>query len=169
MSVPNCKPIREAIANRQFLGWGGLPESCRAGELFSNLPESLEGWPTRGLGDDFEPAVFVVLEMPGYYRPTANFRDGKLIMFDATTPELPNGFDPLHQDLGEPALHLDWDYGTLPIPQGEWVYAECGITVFVNTKAEKLLHIALYHVTTPDEYVRRLRPHLKKTLRPMKT
>lgn len=166
MTKNNCAAIRKAIETRNFLGWQGLPAECTAKELFDNIPDDLSDRPTRSLGDDFQSATFVPVELEGYYRPMANFRQGQLVLFDGMNPDLAGGFAPLHKDLGEPAARLDWYYGTLEIRAGEWVYPERGITVFLNTTADKALHIALYHSTTLAEYNRILRPHLKKKLRP---
>ncbi|MBD2198158.1 MULTISPECIES: hypothetical protein [Calothrix] len=164
----NCESIRQSIETRNFLGWRGLPAECTAQDLFTNIPTDLSDRPVRPLGSDFNQAIFVLLELPGYYRPMASFRHNQLIMFDAMNPDLAGGFAPLHQDLGEPATRLDWHYGTLSIPTGEWVYPERGITVFLNTTADKALHIAVYQPTTLSEYERNLRPHLQKQVRPLR-
>lgn len=161
----NCESIRKSIETRDFLDWHGLPQGCTAQQLFPNIPDDLTDRPVRPLGDDFSPAKFVLLELAGYYRPMASFREHQLILFDAMNPELSGGFLPLHKDLGEPATRLNWYYGTLSIPTGEWVYPERGITIFLNTTSDKALHIALYQPTTLLEYQRSLRPHLQKHVR----
>jgi hypothetical protein len=111
--------------------------------------------------------VFVLLDITGYYRPTASIRDNKLVLFDGMNPELLGGFARLRDDLGEPVARLDWFYGTLEIPNGEWVYPERGITIFLNTLADKVLHIAVYRCTDLGNYVSTLRPNLRKELRPL--
>jgi hypothetical protein len=74
---------------------------------------------------------------------------------------------PLVDELGDAPERLDYAHGTLPVDGGEWVYADRGITLFVNTTAEELLHVALYAPTGVADYRARLRPHLGKTLRPL--
>ena len=69
-------------------------------------------------------------------------------------------------DLGEPDERHDYTFGTLAVDDGEWVYAARGITVFVNTDPDRVLHVALYAPTTATDYAERLRPHLAKRLRP---
>lgn len=159
----SCAEVRRAIEGRDFLGWTGLPADCQAREIFPDLPEELTGRPVRYLGDEFRPATFVLLTVEGYYRPMASFNEDRLVMFDGMNPELSGGFAPLKADLGEPPVRLDWFYGTLPIPNGEWAYTTRGITVFLNTNADKVLHLAVYHPTTPDDYMKAVRPHLRKT------
>ena len=157
-----CTSARTAIMMRDFVGWQGLPAECSGQELFDITPADLEGRPGRLLGNDFDPAVFVLLSLEGYYRPMASFREGKLVLFDAMNPELRGGFDWLRSDLGEPAARMDWYYGTLAIAAGEWAYPERGITIFVNTEANRALHVALYYPASLEEYRNRLRPHLRK-------
>lgn len=168
MASHDCATARRAIATRQFVSWQGLPAGCAARELFDDFPADLTDRPVRPLGDAFRPAVFVLLALPGYYRPMASLRDGALVLVDGMNPELAGGAAPLLDDLGEPAAQLDWHYGTLPIAAGEWVYPARGITLFLNTTRDRALHIALYHATSLDDYTRSLRPHLRKEMRPLR-
>jgi hypothetical protein len=160
---------RRAIESRQLVGWRGLPAGLSPAELFPGLPPDQSGWARRSLGDEFAPADFAVLEIEGYYRPTVSSRDGTVVLFDGMNPEVPGGLGPLSGDLGRPAALLDYASGTLPVKAGEWPYPERGITLFVNTTADRLLHLALYAPTTLEDYERRLRPHLGKTRWPMAT
>ncbi|MDQ2807307.1 MAG: hypothetical protein M3Z04_10420 [Chloroflexota bacterium] len=166
MPPVSCTTARQALETRDFLDWQGLPDACTAHDLWADVPQDLSDLPRRLLGDKAEAAVFVLLDLPGYYRPLASFCAGKLVLFDGTNPELAGGFAPLRANLGEPVARLDWYHGTLPIPAGEWVYPARGITVFVNTTAEEILHIALYRSTSLATYCSSLRPNLRKRLNP---
>ncbi len=166
MPDPSCPAVRKALETCDFRHWQGLPAACAAHDLFADLPTDLSDLPTRPLGDDFAAADFVLLDLPGYYRPMASFRAGKLVLFDGMNPELAGDFAALHADLGAPVARLDWYHGTLPIPAGEWVYPARGITLFVNTTADTALHIALYGATNLETYRSELRPHLRKRLTP---
>jgi hypothetical protein len=166
--VTDAAEIRTAIERRAFAGWRGLAQALAPRDLFPEL-EVVEHWGRRSLGDEFAPADFTVLELPGYYRPTISVRDDVVLLFDGMNPELEDGLGPLSAELGEPAALLDYGHGTLPVKAGEWPYPERGITLFVNTTADRVLHIALYAPTTLDVYLRRLRPHLSKKRRPLRT
>ncbi|MDH3600590.1 MAG: hypothetical protein OEU26_13220 [Candidatus Tectomicrobia bacterium] len=167
MSKENFTAIRQAIKTRDFVGWNGLPASCAPSDLFDDFPVDPSDRPVRPLGELFQPSVFVLLDIDGYYRPTASIRDNELVLFDGMTPDLLGGFARLRDDLGGPAARLDWFYGTLEIPNGEWVYPERGITIFLNTSTDKALHIAVYQRTDLDNYVSTLRPNLRKKLKPL--
>jgi hypothetical protein len=163
----DCSAIGRRIADRDFVGWTGIPVDCDAAVLFGALPADLPSRPRRNLGDEFSPATFWLLDLAGYYRPTASFVDGKLVLFDGMNPELSGSFAALRDSLGVPAARLDWERGTLKIAGGEWAYPARGITVFVDPVAlDAVLHIAVYHATTLDTYRRTLRPHLGKQLLP---
>lgn len=165
-----CAKARKAIQTREFVGWQGFPPHCTASDLFANLPHlpsDPADRPVRPLGENFQRAVFQVLDLPGYYRPTVSFRDDALVMFDAMNPDLALGFAPLEADLGAPAARLDWYYGTLEMPGGEWVFPARGITVFLNSTFDRALHLALYHPTSLATYLADLRPHLRKHVRPI--
>jgi hypothetical protein len=147
--------VIEAIASRSFAGWHGLP----AWEVSEDTAE----WAQHGLGDRFEPARFRVLDLEGYYRPRISVRDGAVVLFDGTHPQL--DFAPLVDALGEPEAREDYTFGTLGVDGGEWIFAARGITLFVNTDPDRVLHVALYAATSVGSYADFLRPHLAKTLR----
>jgi hypothetical protein len=161
-----CDAARDRIVRVELLGWRGLPEGCRPNDLFEELSNDTSHWAIRPLGESFERAAFAVLDIPGYYRPTVSVRDGVVVLFDGMNPEPAGGLEPLVADLGSPAAKLDSRHGTLSVPEGEWAYPLRGLTLFVNTTGETALHVALYSATTLQEYLRLLRPHLGKTLRP---
>jgi hypothetical protein len=89
-------------------------------------------------------------------------------LFDGMNPELGDKLAPLLTELGAPDASLDWDYGTLSIPDRELVFAKRGITIFLNTNRDRALHIALYAATTVESYLESLRPTLLKKRRPAK-
>lgn len=162
MAGNELKIIRKAIEIRDFVGWSGLPSTCDPHDVFDDFPTDLSDRAERPLGDTFEPATFVVLDMGGYYRPTASIRDGSLVLFDGMTPELAGGTQRLLDALGPATARLDWYFGTLEVKGGEWVYPERGMTLFMNSTGDKALHIALYKSTDLKTYANTLRPHLRK-------
>jgi hypothetical protein len=170
MTTDACQTAAHAIQVRNFVGWRGFATGCTPHALVPGLPDpmpDLGEQPSRRLGADASSAAFVLLDLPGWYRPMASFRAGELVLVDGMNPELDGGAAPLLAELGAPATKLDWSYGTLPIAQAEWPYPDRGITVFLNTTSDKVLHLALYQPTTLDVYLRSLRPPLAK--RPLPT
>jgi hypothetical protein len=158
----DCSQAHDRIARVELAGWTGLPAGCPPSAF--GLSGDPEEWAVRPLGDDFRPARFRLLELTGYYRPTVSVRDGAVVLFDGMNPQADLGA----LELGEPEERLDYAHGTLPVDAGEWVFAARGITLFVNTTADTLLHVALYAPTTAAGYRADLRPHLGKTLRPLR-
>lgn len=158
-----CDDARAAIHARRFVGWRGLPPGCAPERLFDVAFD--ETWGVRRLGADRDTARMRLLELGGYYRPLASVRDGTVVMFDGTNPELDGGWSALAADLGTPEATHDFVYGTVTMPGGERIHAARGITIFLNPENQMVLHIAVYSATTVDDYTRRLRPSLEKQLR----
>jgi hypothetical protein len=155
----DCAEARERIEEVTLAGWPGLPEGCRA-SAFGELPDPGE-WAVRPLGEDFQPAAFRVLEIPGYYRPTISVREGVVVLFDGMNPQIDEAaLAALLHELGEPAARLDYARGTLPVSGGELACPERGITLFVNAQADRLLHVALYAPTDLRRYRALLRLRL---------
>jgi hypothetical protein len=162
-----CAAARAAIEQRDFSGWRGLPD-CSPATLFDQRIDDLADRPRRSLGRRHRSVPFVLLDLAGYYRPMASVANGKMVLFDGMNPELGDKLAPLLTELGAPDASLDWDYGTLSIPDRELVFAKRGITIFLNTNRDRALHIALYAATTVESYLESLRPTLLKKRRPAK-
>lgn len=102
-----CADARAAILSREFSKWHGLPADCSASDAFGPLPADLHDLPRRFLGDEFEQGTFALLDLPGYYRPMATFKDGALVLFDGMLAEPIHFVAELKSALGEPAAELD--------------------------------------------------------------
>jgi hypothetical protein len=157
--------VLERLRAHDLAGWEGLPEACAPAALGAQGDPA--DWAVHPLGDEFAPASFTLLDLEGYVRPRVSVRDNRVVLFDATHPQV--DFPALMAGLGDPEERHDYVHGLLPVGDGEWVYAARGLTAFVNPSSSKLFHIALYAPTTPTVYRARLRPHLAKTLRPIPT
>ena len=163
MTQSTCEAARDAIANRRFVGWRGIPAGCTPAAMFG-IPATAE-WGMLRLGGDYERVRTRLLELPGYYRPIVYERDGAVALFDGTNPEGVS-WKELAADLGHADIILDWVNGTVPMPQGEHVFAGRGITVFVNAGNDFVAHVSVYTPTTAEQYMKKLRVNREKKLRP---
>jgi hypothetical protein len=157
MTVLTCQDARAAIEARRFIGWTGLPAGCDVTETFGIALEA--EWTPRLLGRKPQKVRRNLLELPGYRQPLLSVgQDGAVLMFDGHLPDVDGGWPALQQDLGAPDAKLDYVNGLLgATPQGEWVYASRGITVFVNSDTTRLMHVAVYPVTTVERWEDELR------------
>lgn len=162
MTSTPCDAAKQQIERRHFIGWRGLPASCTSDALFGVVFD--ETWGAGKLGADFEPVRQRVLELAGYYRPMAYVRDGHVVAFDGMNPELDADWSALSKDLGEPDVKLDWVHGTTPMPAGERVYAQKGITVFLNPSNDFVVYVMVYAPTTVEQYTKLLRPSREKRI-----
>jgi hypothetical protein len=163
MKTSTCDDARQAIRSRRFVGWRGMPRGCVPEALFDVAFD--ESWGLRKLGDDHDAARMRLLDITGYYRPLASVRDGEVVMFDGTNPELDGGWSALASDLGTPDATRDFVYSTVTMSGGERIHATRGITIFLNPENEMVLHVAVYAPTTVEDYEKRLRPSLDKHYR----
>jgi hypothetical protein len=162
MTSTPCDAAKQQIERRHFIGWRGLPAACTSDALFGVAFD--ETWGAGKLGADFEPARQRVLELAGYYRPMAYVREGHVVAFDGMNPELDADWAALSKDLGEPDAKLDWVHGTTPMSAGERVYAQKGITVFLNPSNDFVVYVMVYVPTTVEQYTKLLRPSREKRI-----
>ena len=160
-----CRAASTAIEMRHFVGWRGLPEGCTANALFGLSPGTALG--STSLGRENESAGTRLLNIDGYYRPLAHVREGVVAVFDGTNPSLESGWEALRADFGTPQARFDWVHSTVLMPAGEWVYAERGLTAFVNPENGFVIHITLYSPTSVENYVQRVRAHRGKRPEPL--
>lgn len=159
--MTSCDFAQEMIRTLDFQQWQGLPRDCDWASFTGPLPVDWEAVPRRPLGSTFRVAHQLHVELEGYLRPSIAFVDGEPVLFEAMGPQL-SGLETLKDSLGQPLAMLDWDFGTLPLPGAEYVYPQRGITLFLNSTLDKVLHICLYPSTTLEDYMLHVRPHLGK-------
>ncbi len=162
VETTDCAHAEKLIVQRDFRKWQGLPDGCDWTKWTGPLPTDWQEVMRRPLGTSFRNGYQLFFELEGYEHPSMSYADGKAILFEARSPEIV-AFDSLLAALGKPSAKLDWDFGTLPLPKGEYVYPKKGITLFMNTDADRALYIALYASTTLADYEANLRPKFKKS------
>jgi hypothetical protein len=139
-----------------------LPANCDWTPLVGTLPSVWEKVPERSLGSSFSKGKMLMANSEGYMRATFSFVEGTPVLFEAMGPKLQASVTDLMKSLGLPEAELDWDFGTLPCPESEFVYPSKGITLFLSTDKTRIFHIALYASTTLENYLENLRPKLGK-------
>jgi len=161
-----CTSALENIKNRDFVTWTGLPANCDWTPLVGDFPSAWENIPERSLGSNFLRGKILMANLEGYMRASFSFVEGNPVLFEAKGPELQAPVSDLVESLGVPEAKLDWDFGTLPCPESEYIYPSKGITLFLSTDKTRVFHIALYASTTLDNYLENIRPQLGKTRLP---
>lgn len=163
--MDHCESALSVVQNQEYADWSGFGSDCNWTSLTGPLPEDWSEIPSSPLGTSWRNAQKILLSLENYYRPFLYFVDGKPILFEGMNPELVD-LENLLQVLGDPETRLDWDFGTLPITMGESVYPRKGITLFMNSNGDKLLHIGLYEPTSLEAYLEMIRPSFRKVRRP---
>ncbi|MBE7454516.1 MAG: hypothetical protein HS111_38360 [Kofleriaceae bacterium] len=158
MPPVTCADARAAIEHRRFDGWRGLPPDCTPDALFGVALD--DTWGQLPLGAAHLPTRSRLLELPGYYRPLARVRDGRVVLFEGGNPALAGDLADLLASLGAADEVADYVFRDVAMPRGEHVHAGRGITLYVNPETMRVLHVALYHPTTVDAFRRELQPEL---------
>jgi hypothetical protein len=163
MNMDQLREVMDKFVSRNFRDWPGLPSNgtlTAVRQYFNNDSDDIG---EAALGNDF--CQYLVVTIPGYGTPVRIWStniDEKVVLLDAPNPELQPGLSSLLDELGEPAAQLDTYWGTLSIPDGEWVYPERGLALFVSERDEKVFHLAVFQPTTLADYEENLRFSLRK-------
>lgn len=92
--------------------------------------------------------------------------DDAVVLIDAADLDLAEPLPLLLDALGEPDAKLDSFLGTLEIAGSEYVYAQRGLTLYVNPATAILLRIAAFAPASLAHYQRDLRLNLEMKLLP---
>lgn len=163
-----CNSALENIKTKNFINWTGLPKGCDWTSLVGDLPTDWEQVPERSLGSNFLSAKILSVNLKGYIRASLSFIKGTPILFEAMGPKLPISISELIKELGTPTAKLNWDFGTLPCPDSEYIYPDKGITLFLSSDKTRIFHIGLYASTSLDNYLQNIRPNLGKKRLPIR-
>jgi hypothetical protein len=160
-ALASCTTALRTFANRQFINWAGLPPSCSLEEVTQHFPLLNDGVGLARLGR--KKRQFRMLVVQGYDHPVRIWLDGpRVLMLDVQYPTFSSEVPVVLKELGEPEAKLDYDWGTLPIERGEWVYPNRGLTLFMTSNNLSVLHLAVFLRTTMQTYEENFRLHLGK-------
>ena len=153
----------DQLMNGDLRQWSGLPSPgplTIVRQYFANHTNDI------GLARLGEASYrFLVIQhqerLRAWFVPETNY----VVLLDMAYPELQPNLSTTLAALGKPKAKLDTYFGTLPIPQGEWIYPERGLVLFLNEAANTIFHLAVMAPTTLTQYQTQLRLSLRKRRR----
>lgn len=159
--------VLESLAALDLSNWTGLPGGIsleQAGERFA-IDDDWGG--TGQLGSARRQADWYAVEARGFPEGLRLWFSGpELILADARHPELSVELEELLAELGSPQARLDAYLGTLLIEGSEWVWADRGLTLYVNPANGRLLRVSVYRPCSLSDYEEALRLNLKRVRLP---
>ncbi len=153
----------DQFVQRDFRAWRGLPADGSLEDIRRYFPAADQGIGQATLGQ--EKRNFLVLPVAGYDGPVRAWfipDSEEVLLLDGAYPELAPDLAALLASLGEPALKLDSYWGTLAVPQGEWVYPDRGLTLFLSDEGHAVYHLAVFTPVSAADYQENLRLSLRK-------
>ena len=154
----SCASALENFAARDFGKWTGLP-SCSLAEVTQRFRLVSDGYGFTRLGRTKREFRMLIVE--NYDQPVRVWSDdARVLMLDVAYPSLSVGVADLVKDLGQPQAKLDCEWSTIQIAQGEWVYADRGLALFLSPESSNVLHLAVFSSATLQDYEESFRLHL---------
>lgn len=164
-----CAQRIDDLADHNFATWSGLPTPCPLTEVLRRFPLRKPGLGRGRLGR--REAGFTLLDADGS-RASARVwlhTETEVLLID-TVPNLGQGqpVRALLDALGEPDAKRDYHWTTIPVSQGEWIYAARGLTLFLNTDHQTVVRVAVYAPSTVEAYEAGFQLHLARRRRPLR-
>jgi hypothetical protein len=154
------EPLRR-FAARDFRGWSGLHQPTMVADVAAVFEVDDTPQPAL-LGSEGRAAGWLTVEAEGYPEGIRVWLDGiDVVLLEGPGVALPDGLQPLLDELGEPDARLDSYLGVFRLEGSEWVYPSRGLSLYVNPENMVLLRVAGYAPATLDDYERRLRLDLE--------
>ncbi|MBE9183027.1 hypothetical protein IQ268_31320 [Oculatella sp. LEGE 06141] len=153
-----CEAALHQLAEQDWSHWQGLPP-CTVSTVTQVFPLASDAIGLGRVGE--QTAHFQMLRVPGYAQPVRLWFTGneQVLLLDVAYP-FSSGLDALLAQWGEPDARLDARWNVVTLPQGEWVYAQRGLALWINPENQVLLHMAAFTPTSLRQYSRLLRLNL---------
>ncbi|WP_433271533.1 hypothetical protein ACQPZF_12645 [Actinosynnema sp. CS-041913] len=146
--------IWQHVDTGDFTGWPGLPADADYAEFDARFPRLVDGEARGMLGSSFELAYYTVHVAQRYPQHLKAWRqDTRLVLVEATLPNLATSPADLTAALGEPATRLNYHWDVLTVPEGAHVYPDRGITVCIGPEGQ-VLRLSLFTPCELDSYLR---------------
>lgn len=157
MSRESCATALQYFRHRNFQAWPGLPAGCAVTDV-EGVFELSAAYAVGHLGERHAQASFRVASVEGYLEPVRLwYRDDTVVLLTGDYPETTE-LSVLLAAYGEPQAKAGYHQGVLEIAEGEWMYPERGITLFLNADYSRLAKVAAYAPTSVEDYVAQLSP-----------
>lgn len=159
-STLTCTEALNLFVNKEFEQWSGLPYECQTTDIFSVFPPVVEDVAVGKLGSEYIPTSYKVCVVENYDEPVEVwFKNNGIVKIEAKYPQLSaNQSQAITKALGKPTDKLDYYFDILMIPNGEWVYAERGISLFFNADGTGLVSLSVFYPSSLDNYKKTIRP-----------
>jgi hypothetical protein len=155
---PTCLEALDAFAAKDFESWHGLPSACTVAEALRVFAAQDDWIGEAKLGLEAVSRSYRFCGAARYESPLRVwFQGSEILMVEAEAPldDLP--LQTLTAQLGAPTAKLDTYFGVVKVKQGEWVYAERGIALSIDSSGASLSRICVFAPTTLEQYRRSLR------------
>lgn len=157
-----CDDALRMIRARDFRAWKGLSEDCTPERLAKDLPRSNPNEGGRQLGSDAIDVDWWPAALAGYREPLeVSVSHSMVVRIDGIGPELEGGLAAQLAALGTPGGKLPYWDATKRIADGEWVWPERGIAIYVGSDPKFVRRVALFRSTDLATYQRLLQPSLR--------
>jgi hypothetical protein len=157
-----------AITERDFRRWWGLPESAAYADFDEHFPRLQDAEALGLLGARNMPRRYRIHVAQGYPHNLQAWFDGPtLVLVETKLPQLPYETGDLLEALGEPTALLDAHWGALRVVDGLRVHADRGIAVLVGPEFQ-VLELSLFAHSSLEGYLAHLHRESQLIERPLR-
>jgi hypothetical protein len=158
----SCGDAVRMIRARDFREWHGLPADCTPDLLARELARASASEGHRQLGSDAVDVIWWTAQVAGYSAPLeVQVARSAVVRIDGERPQLAGGLEAHLVALAAPAGKLPYHADVVKIADGEWVWPERGIAIYLNPDHRFVNRIALFRGTDLPTYQRELEPNLR--------
>ena len=143
----------DLIASRDFRSWRGLPAEAAYADFEARFPRLMDAEARGLLGTENAIGHYRMHTADGYPQHLKAWRsESRLILVEATLPQLRTPLEELIPELGEPAARLDFTWDVLRVSRGARIHPDRGIALFVGPERQ-LLKLSLFEAGELSGYL----------------
>lgn len=166
---PKCADAVRIIQARDYRAWRGLPTECTPEMLAAALGRIGTNEGVVWLGTRRREVRWWPAKVAGYGWPfEVQTARQAVVRLDTARPELVGGLAAHLDALGAPAAKLPYHDETVRVADGEWVWPERGIAIYLSEDARDATRLALFPATDLATYRREIQPDLRVIEEPLR-
>ena len=148
----SCDSILDQFLRQDFAHWRGLSADCTPEAIAAYTGDTLRRHNQYIMGGGYNLTDGMALRLKGYEEIVwLWYHEGKTVCLAVEFPELKE-VPALLAALGKPTAELDCYYGVSLMRNREWVYADRGLTLQLNTDRSNVVALKVFRPMSLEEY-----------------
>jgi hypothetical protein len=157
-----CIQSVEKLISTEVKNWRGFDNNCLVKDVFELLKPANSGSAKGFLGSKSMAYSTVLCSHPLFKQPLRVwFKNDSVVRIDSFFPDININITNFQVAAGNPDKKEDYFFGEVIFKSGEWIYANKGMTAYLNGDLDRVIQISIYQPVSLNKYDEEIKTVLK--------